>query len=258
MADGSTWPRITIVTPSLNQGRFLEESIRSVLLQGYPNLEYIIMDAGSTDESCNIIDRYKSHFASWISETDDGQAAAIAAGFDKATGEIFAYLNSDDVYLPNTLSTVAELFEQYKSADWLIGASNVIDADGASLHIWMPPVTTYMTLSIVGCRFNQPSSFWRKRAYDQVGGFNRSLRFAFDYDLFLRLARHSSPLRTRKILAAFRNHQASKTSTMPAVAELESRLLSRQTAYGRCPTVCREAFRVLYGGYAKGLQLLHG
>src|SRR5262245_41237730 len=100
-------PRISIVTPSYNQGKFIEETIRSVIDQGYTNLEYIIIDGGSTDESIDIIRRYEKHLAYWVSESDRGAADAISKGFTRATGEIFAYLNSDDVYLPGTLQTIA-------------------------------------------------------------------------------------------------------------------------------------------------------
>src|SRR5438309_6203079 len=108
MGDGSPWPRITIVTPSYNQGRFLEETIRSVLLQGYPNLEYMVIDAASTDESVEIIRKYERWLAYWVSEKDRGQTHAINKGLAKATGEIFSYLNSDDLLAPGALAAVAE------------------------------------------------------------------------------------------------------------------------------------------------------
>src|SRR5438093_9264018 len=107
MPDGHDWPRITIVTPTLNQGRFIEQTIRSVLLQGYPDLEYIVIDGGSTDETMNVLAHYREHLAYWISEPDRGQSHALNKGFARATGEIIGWLNSDDYHLPHTLRTVA-------------------------------------------------------------------------------------------------------------------------------------------------------
>src|SRR4051794_19575372 len=104
----NTLPRISIVTPSFNQAKFLEQTMDSVLSQGYPNLEYIVMDGGSTDRSVEIIRRYEKHLAYWVSEKDEGAADAIARGFQRATGTIMAYLNSDDTYLPDALNTIAE------------------------------------------------------------------------------------------------------------------------------------------------------
>src|SRR5688572_24844846 len=108
MPNGQPWPKITIVTPSYNQGQFLEETIRSVLLQGYPNLEYIIMDGGSTDGSVDIIRKYEPYIAYWVSTTDRGQSHAINKGFSLATGHLMGWLNSDDVYAPNALMSIAQ------------------------------------------------------------------------------------------------------------------------------------------------------
>ena len=114
-------PKISIVTPSFNQGRFLEETILSVLNQRYPNLEYIVIDGGSTDESVDIIRRYENRLAYWISERDNGQVPAINKGLEQATGDIFAFINSDDVYLPGAFAAVAEYFENYPECEWVCG-----------------------------------------------------------------------------------------------------------------------------------------
>src|SRR6266850_561949 len=114
-------PKISIVTPSFNQGRFLEETILSVLNQGYPNLEYILIDGGSSDQSLEVIRRYEEHLAYWISEKDRGQVDAINKGLNRSSGDIFAFINSDDVYLPGTFAAVAEYFEADSRREWVCG-----------------------------------------------------------------------------------------------------------------------------------------
>src|SRR5437867_7923227 len=123
----SSWPRITIVTPSYNQGLYLEQTILSVLNQNYPNLEYIIMDGGSSDNSVEIIRKYEKYLVHWESKSDEGQAAAIADGFRLAAGEILAYLNSDDLYLPGALRKVGEFFNQHKQVQFMYGDCLIVD-----------------------------------------------------------------------------------------------------------------------------------
>src|SRR5512134_129792 len=125
-----TSPKISIVTPSFNQGKYLERTIRSVIEQDYPNLEYIIIDGGSTDESVEIIRKYEKHLAYWVSEPDRGQSHAINKGFDRATGEIFGWLNSDDWYVPGALKAVAEAFAANPEAGAVVGAGEMVDEEG--------------------------------------------------------------------------------------------------------------------------------
>ena len=127
-----TWPRLTVVTPSFNQGRFLEATIRSVLLQGYPNLEYMVIDGGSTDESVEVIRKYEPWLTYWVSEKDQGQAHAINKGMVRSTGEILAYLNSDDIYDEGALRRVGEHFVQTPECRLLVGATKLLTPDGAS------------------------------------------------------------------------------------------------------------------------------
>lgn len=136
MPDGKPWPRISIVTPSYNQGQFIEETIRSVLLQGYPDLEYIIIDGGSTDESVEIIRKYERWITFWVSEPDSGQTNAINKGFKRSTGEIVAWLNSDDVYTAGSLCTAAKAFAEQPHVAVIYGKIDAIDADTSILsHI---------------------------------------------------------------------------------------------------------------------------
>jgi len=208
MPDGSAWPRISIVTPSLNQGKFIEETIRSVLLQGYPDLEYIIIDGGSTDNSLEFIKKYEKWLSSWISEEDKGQSHAINKGFAKATGEIFAYINSDDLYEPGAFKLVAPLFRQKK--DVLVAGECVIFDEQGVRDIYMPFWPQNLNLLLTKCPFAQPASFWHSGVILKTGGMDESLKFCFDMEFFLRCAIFgiSPNLINEKLLVGEYIHQA--------------------------------------------------
>ena len=129
MPDGTPWPRVSIVTPSYNQGQYIEETIRSVLLQGYPDLEYFVIDGGSTDASVDVIRKYEPWLAYWVSEIDKGQSAAINKGFIKATGFVFGWLNSDDVYLPETLRFIGDYWHSRPETNFVVGDVMLIDEE---------------------------------------------------------------------------------------------------------------------------------
>jgi len=231
MPDGRLWPRISIVTPSYNQGQFLEETIRSVLLQGYPNLEYIIMDGGSTDGSVEIIKKYQPWLSYWVSEKDKGQVDAIYRGFERASGEIIGWLNSDDLYLPGALARFGESFAAHPQTDILVGGMLLINAAGDTIRStrgyprYYPPVSETFLKVLFHGMYNQPASLWRRRAFFDVGGFDRSLRFAFDYDMMLRLSRRCHCRALRFPVACFRLHDKSKTCTIMTVCEQEGQML---------------------------------
>jgi glycosyltransferase involved in cell wall biosynthesis len=130
MPNGKPWPKISIVTPSYNQGKYIEETIRSVIMQGYPNLEYIVIDGGSTDNTVEIIKKYQNNISYWVSEKDKGQTHAINKGFEKATGDIVAYLNSDDVYMPYSFSVVADIMTRW-DISWLAGVRSHLNPSGS-------------------------------------------------------------------------------------------------------------------------------
>jgi glycosyltransferase involved in cell wall biosynthesis len=232
-----SWPKISIVTPSYNQGQFLERTILSVLNQDYPNLEYIIVDGGSSDGSADIIRTYESHLTAWVSEKDDGQSHAIQKGFSWATGHILAWLNSDDVYLPGTLRAVGRAFRAHPELTVLYGNRYLIDEDDAI--IGDRRLTRYVRpLSPAGLLYGgfgiyQPASFWTREAYVSVGGVDPGFVHCMDNDLFVRLALAGGQFRfLREYLAGFRVYATSKTSTLGEVAARERALIRAKYAAG--------------------------
>lgn len=212
MPNGRHWPKISIVTPSFNQGQFIEETIRSVLLQGYPNLQYIIIDGGSTDNSVEIIRRYEPWLSYWVSELDAGQAQAINKGLAHSTGEIVAWLNSDDVYLPGVLGEAAKWLMKHPEVAVVYGRSRFIDENGKELHgYYSNPFDLEEMLYY--CRIPQPSSFIRKWAIEQVDYLDQEWSFIMDYDLWMRIGLRY-PLRYfEKTWSYFRRHATSKSIT---------------------------------------------
>ncbi len=204
-------PKISIVTPSYNQGRFLERTIISVLNQNYPNLEYIIIDGGSTDESVKIIKKYERYLAYWISESDAGQSDAINKGFAKSTGEILAWLNSDDMYLPEAFSKVGDMFRKNPDAALVYGDYIKVDANDRCFALRRQPSFDYGIFLYAESIVVQPASFFQRKAFFEVGGVDPSLDYAMDYDLILKLAQYGRVIYIRGYLAAFRFHSASKT-----------------------------------------------
>ncbi|MBC7232570.1 MAG: glycosyltransferase [Chloroflexi bacterium] len=216
MPDGSPWPRVSIVTPSYNQGRFVEETIRSVLLQGYPDLEYIVIDGGSTDGSVEVICKYAPWLTYWVSEPDRGQAHAINKGVSLATGEIFGWLNSDDVYMPSALATVAYAYRQ-AAGDVIAGSVlNVYEGlEEQQLGRLYTPANLYLEAFIKfweeQCVWHQPGIFFPAQVWRKTGGLDDSLRYMMDFDLISRVLQHVSVTCVPRVLVHFRLHPTSKT-----------------------------------------------
>src|ERR1051325_9305127 len=195
MSDGGTVgrPRITVVTPSFNQAAYIEETIESVLAQSYPNLEYMVIDGGSTDGSVEIIKKYARSLTYWVSEPDRGQTHAINKGLARATGEIFAYLNSDDLYLPGALQAVADGFAAHPAAAVVYGKCVYIDAEGRELETRQASFNgfeEYLAIwRLLAKRqaLTQPEVFCRTAALRRVGEFRGELRFVMDFEMWARL-----------------------------------------------------------------------
>lgn len=206
------WPKITIVTPNYNYGHFLEATIRSVLLQGYPNLEYIIIDGGSTDNSVEIIKKYERWLTYWETGKDEGNYYAINKGFSKSTGEIMAWLNSDDMYFPWTFRTVATIMSELPNVEWLTSllpgfwdwsgfCLDIGRASGYSKEIFLD--TLRMT--------QQESTFWRRNLWQKIGcNINTQYKFAADYDLWSRFFIYADLYGVNSPLGGFRRQQDQK------------------------------------------------
>lgn len=212
------WPKISIITPSYNQGRFLERTLRSVLLQGYPNLEYIVMDGGSRDESVQIIEKYADHIDYWVSEKDRGQAHALNKGLERCTGDVIAFVNSDDYYLPDTLRRVGRLFIEHPQVAWLSGVCRYYDekvgfVEGDKQYIYqMPPLPQDRSEWVDNWPTNQPASFWRSSCFAGAGNFREDLDLVFDTEFILRVLFTSGPpLIVDEIFAVYSLHDSSKT-----------------------------------------------
>ena len=222
MPDGQPWPKISIVTPSYNQGKYIEETIRSVLLQNYPNYEYIIIDGGSVDESVCIIKKYEKFIKFWISEADKGQANALNKGFTYVTGRYFAYINSDDIYLDNAFATLVKKILSSKSD--LVTGIVVTLPDGKHLNPVLPKCMADW-LSEDGFSLLQPGCFWRVDKNFMM--FNENYHFVFDREYFWRI--HAAKKRLAKInvaVAGFRLHQNSKTCSLPQSFVEENNVLN--------------------------------
>lgn len=242
MPDGEPWPRISIITPSYNQGQFIEEAIRSVLLQGYPNIEYIIVDGGSADASVDIIRRYEFWISSWCSERDEGQSDAINKGLRAATGGIVAWLNSDDLLTPAALHEVAVRFEIEREPTVVCGNAEIRSTD-LSTVMWVfdsPPTTTVDILAYPeGRHIGQPSVFMSRELLDFPEPLRGDLHYVMDLELWLRLSKKCDFARVSNALSWIRYHEDAKTyrDSHHVFQELQSVL----TEYARMLSPVRKA-----------------
>ncbi len=204
--------RVSIVTPSFNQARFLEATIQSVLAQSYPDIEYIIMDGGSTDGSQAIIRKYEHELAAWQSQPDAGQTDAINQGFAKATGDVFAWLNSDDTYEPQAVATAVAYLEQHPEAGLFYGDANYIDASGKVVGQFPAAQTSLEQLRQGYVHVPQQAAFFRADLWRQIAPLDEQLYFAMDYDLWIKLAKLSRIAYVPGVVANFRLHHDGKTA----------------------------------------------
>jgi len=242
-------PRISIVTPSYNQAAYLERAIGSVLDQNYPALEYLVLDGGSTDGSAEIIRRHAARLAFSRSSPDGGQAAAIGEGFSRASGEILAWLNSDDYFEPGALHAVGEAFAREPDADIVYGDLRWVDDRGARLF------TAHLVLDLRVLAYEspyvaQPAMFWRRSIYQKAGGLDPAYRFAMDFDLVVRmLLAGARPRKLRRVLTNFRVHEAAKSSTLREVCDAEVARTIERHGLASGGKAAREAKKWLARGY---------
>jgi glycosyltransferase involved in cell wall biosynthesis len=213
-----TLPKITIITPSFNQGNFIDQTIRSILEQGYPNLEYIVIDGGSSDQTMEILRQYKNRLI-WYSEKDRGQSHALNKGQSLATGEIIGFINSDDYLEPGALFKVGDFFTTHPEANWLTGKCRTVNVRGREIRKF---VTHYKNLLLMFNSYklllitdyiSQPATFWRKKIPEDIGGFDESLHYTMDYDYWLRMSQQAKLFKHKDYLACFRIHSLSKNGS---------------------------------------------
>jgi glycosyltransferase involved in cell wall biosynthesis len=229
-------PKITIVTPSFQHGAYIEHTIKSVLDQRYPNLEYFVQDGGSTDETPRILRRYETALAGWESRSDRGQAEALNRGFSRSTGDIMAWLNSDDMLLPGTLATVAGFFAMHPDVDVVYGDRIVIDEDGMEIGRWVLPPHDSAILSWADF-VPQETLFWRRSIWTKVGAaIDESFQFAMDWDLLVRFRdAGASFAHLPCFMGVFRAHALQKTAVELGGLGRREEDRIRERIFGRIP-----------------------
>jgi glycosyltransferase involved in cell wall biosynthesis len=255
--NNGVWPKISVVTPSFNQGQYIEATIESVLGQNYPNLEYIIMDGGSTDGSVGIIEKYSEHLAYWVSEPDEGQTDALIKGFDRSSGDIMCWLCSDDLFESKTLHEVAETFTEHPDWQVLYGDSFWIDADSRPIRfkkeidfnrfIWMYD-HNYLP---------QPSTFWRRGIYEQVGGLDIRWDLTMDADLWIRFAERATLHHVPRAWSRMRYYPEQKNLRLRDKSDEEDVLIRSRYLPDESPWL-RRSKRVCAKGLRVALKLARG
>jgi len=221
----NSYPKISIVTPSYNQGAYLEKTILSVLNQEYPNIEYIVIDGGSTDNSLDTIKKYEKHLKYWVSEPDRGQSNAINKGFSHATGDLLTWLSSDDYYMPGALWTFATMAMAHPETSAFVGAGRIIDETGNIIYYKEPPQhitieTLYRWLN--GGDFMQPSSIFRRTAWERVGPLDETVHIALDVDLWLRMAKAGCRfVSSDSLLSTALSHKNAKTTAFKYLSVID-------------------------------------
>jgi glycosyltransferase involved in cell wall biosynthesis len=205
-------PKVSIIMPSFNQVDFIEKSIQSALNQDYPNIEFIVIDGGSTDGSVEIIRRYADKLAYWVSESDNGQAQAINKGIAQATGEWICWQNSDDLFSPHAIKEMVACAQKNPKVGLVIGDMAMIDAQDKRIRNIRYIRPTYESILAEGMVLTNQSAIWRREIHETIGYLNEQLHYGFDYEWFLRVLRQSSAAHVPKVLGYLRMHPQTKTS----------------------------------------------
>jgi glycosyltransferase involved in cell wall biosynthesis len=248
MSDGLLWPRISVVTPSLNQGKFIEETIRSVLLQGYPELEYIIIDGGSTDGSVEVIKKYEPWLTYWVSEPDRGQSHAINKGWQRACGEILAWLNSDDTYNPGAIRSAVEALRDNPAVGMVYSDMNYIDVSSNVIYRLRSQPYQFHKL-LLDNYVTQSTVFVRREVLDAVGLLNETLHLIMDQELWLRIGRRNKvSYLSGAVLANLRIYPETTSNRLLVARYTEGlRLLDTVFADQTLPEAVRQLRRKEYG-----------
>ena len=249
-------PRLTVITPSFNQAQYLERTLKSVLDQAYPDLEYIVMDGGSTDGSEDILRRYDDRLSYWVSEPDEGQSWAINRGIERATGDVIAYINSDDYYLPGAFEAALPSFED-PGVRWVAGATEYRETDGTLETLWLPrqPLGSRARWIRSSWYVPQASSFWRRDVFEEFGLLREELHFVFDTEFGLRLVLGGlRPLTFDQPLAVRYLHGEAKSAEVKrfkqeyrkVAKDLRNTLSRRERAFDRAARLLHIPLRAQY------------
>lgn len=230
--------KISLITPVLNEETYIEQTILSVLNQNYPNLEYIIIDGGSTDRTVEIIKQYEHKLTYWISEPDTGPASALNKGFEISTGDVMGWINANDVILPGGLHLASEIFYKYEFIEWVNGQHTLIDEKGRIVHVKLP-VKTAVYSFMFGSAFpsiQQESTFWRRNLWNKSGGYlSDNISLAFDFELWIRFFRHAPLFYTYGLIGAFRHHEGQLSSQIDKYKQQGKMALEVERKHYRFP-----------------------